>query len=439
MKRAMLAAIGLLSLSVFVLAAAAAGGTTRYVSPSGVDNPTCSKNSPCKHIQQAVDVASAGDTISLAKGNYVEQVSIAKDLTLTGAGSGASTISAPAVALVPDSHGFLNIVEINSGASVRMSQLAVAGPGPGTCDSIDRGISVIDGASLAITRAAVSDIRDNPRSECNNGFDVGAGTQIARSTPPDPEVGHLTIDHTTLTGYQRAAIFVVNDGSTGQIDHNTIKGTPCTVPVTAPAESGCSSVVRRPSITTRSAATSATTRPCVRPGLVQRLSVVRRSHDRGCLVDCDLTQQPVHERRRHLHRHRGHDRPQRRGLPLVRHRHRLSGTRRRSITTRRPAASTGSTSSAEPAPSATTRRAAARAPISGGTAPARPASATTAAVRHRPAKRSGTATSCRRTPTQRRRVPPCESRGSAVVWQVIGKYSSARARTDHGRESRIVT
>ena len=236
MKRAMLAAIGLLSLSVFVLAAAAAGGTTRYVSPSGVDNPTCSKNSPCKHVQQAVDVASVGDTISLAKGNYVEQVSIAKDLTLTGAGSGASTISAPAV-LVPDSQGFLNIVEINSGASVQMSRLAVAGPGPGTCGSIDRGISVIGGASLAITQAAVSDIRDNPGSECNNGFDVGAGTQH-NGQMADPEVGHLTIDHATLTGYQRAAIFVAGVGSTGQIDHNTIKGTPCTFPCNGPGGIG---------------------------------------------------------------------------------------------------------------------------------------------------------------------------------------------------------
>ena len=230
MKRAILAAIGLLSLSMFVLAAAAASCTTRYVSPSGVDNPACSRNSPCKHIQQAVNVASAGDTISLAKGSYVEQVSIAKDLTLTGAGSEASTISPPAV-LVPDSQGFLNIVEINSGASVRMSHLAVAGPGPGACNSIDRGISVIGGASLAITRAAVSDIRDNaPSNDCNNGFGVGAGTQIRSGQhPSDPEVGHLTIDHTTVTGSQRAAIFVINDGSTGQIDHNTVKGAPCSV------------------------------------------------------------------------------------------------------------------------------------------------------------------------------------------------------------------
>jgi nitrous oxidase accessory protein NosD len=234
-RRAMLAAIGLLSVSVFV-SAAAAGGTTRYVSPSGVDNPTCSTSSPCKHIQQAVDVASAGDTISLAPGNYVEQVSIAKDLTLTGAGSGATTISTPAV-LVPDSEGFLNIVEINSGASVQMSRLAVAGPGPGTCGSIDRGISVIGGASLAITQAAVSDIRDNPRSECNNGFDVGAGTQRSGGRT-DPEVGHLTIDHTTLSGYQRAGIFVIGVGSTGQIDHNTVKGTHCTYPCNGPGGIG---------------------------------------------------------------------------------------------------------------------------------------------------------------------------------------------------------
>ena len=235
---AMLAAVGLLSLSVFLPAAGAAGATTRYVSPSGVDNPTCSKNDPCKHVQQAVDVASAGDTISLAKGTYVEQVSIAKDLTLTGAGSGATTISVPAV-LVPDSEGYLNIVEINNGASVRMSQLAVAGPGPGTCGSIDRGISVIGGASLAITQAAVSDIRDNPRSECNNGFDVGAGTQHNGQLGwGNPEIGHLTIDHTTLSGYQRAAVFVVGDGTTGQIDHNTIKGTPCTFPCNGPGGIG---------------------------------------------------------------------------------------------------------------------------------------------------------------------------------------------------------
>jgi len=248
MKRAMLAAIGLFSLSVFVLAAAAAGGTTRYVSPSGVDNPACSKNSPCKHVQQAVNVAAAGDAISLARGNYVEQVSIAKNLTVTGAGSGASTISAPAV-LVPDSHGFLNIVEINSGASVQMSQLAVAGPGSGTCRSIDRGISVIGGASLAITQAAVSDIRDNPGylSNCPNGFDVGVGTQARGPQMIDFEVGHLTIDHTTLTGYQRFAIFVHHAGSTAQIDHNTIKGagpcSPCNGPGGIIVLSGASATI----------------------------------------------------------------------------------------------------------------------------------------------------------------------------------------------------
>ena len=48
------------------------------------------------------------------------------------------------------------------------------------------------------------------------------------------------------------------------------------------------------------------------------ISVVGHSHDRGCLVDCGLTQQAERERRRYHHRHRGlHNRPQRRGLPLL--------------------------------------------------------------------------------------------------------------------------
>jgi len=38
----------------------------------------------------------------------------------------------------------------------------------------------------------------------------------------------------------------------------------------------------------------------VRPGLVQRLSVVGHSHDRSCIVDRGLTQQPERERRTHL-------------------------------------------------------------------------------------------------------------------------------------------
>src|SRR5438128_6616473 len=83
--------------------AAGAAGTTRYVAPGGSDTgSTCtSKTSPCQHVQYAVGVASAGDTVLLAAGTYVEQVTIGKSLTLQGAGVDQSVIKAPSV-MVPD-------------------------------------------------------------------------------------------------------------------------------------------------------------------------------------------------------------------------------------------------------------------------------------------------------------------------------------------------
>ena len=216
-----------------------------------------------------------------------EQVSIAKDLTLTGAEKLRSEHDLRACSARAGQPGFLNIVEINSGASVQMSQLAVTGPGPGTCGSIDRGISVIGGASLAITQAAISDIRDNPGSECNNGFDVGAGTQHNGQLGwGDPEVGHLTIDHTTLTGHQRAAIFVVNVGSTAQIDHNTILGTPCTFPCNGPGGigvfNGASATIDHNTISGNEC--NDPTLPCG-PNWFNDSQSFGILHDRGCLVD----------------------------------------------------------------------------------------------------------------------------------------------------------
>ncbi|HST25162.1 MAG TPA: right-handed parallel beta-helix repeat-containing protein [Gaiellaceae bacterium] len=200
--------------ALVALQTAAAGGTTRYVSPSGADNATCSKNAPCKHVQQAVNVANAGDTISLAAGTYTEQVTIAKSLSLSGAGASSSTIASPA-ALAPDGGGAKNIVEVNGGASVQMSKLAVAGPGPAGCDGIDNGIYLTGGASLAITQSTVRDIHDTPLDGCQNGNAVAADSG-----------SHLDVDHSTISNYQKDGIVVSGAGSTGQIDHNTVQTLP---------------------------------------------------------------------------------------------------------------------------------------------------------------------------------------------------------------------
>src|SRR5262245_23953793 len=68
---------------------------TLYVAPTGQDfigpkyfnwNFSCDQNKPCKTIQWAVLRAQNGDTISVAEGHYVENVTVSKNLTIKGVG-----------------------------------------------------------------------------------------------------------------------------------------------------------------------------------------------------------------------------------------------------------------------------------------------------------------------------------------------------------------
>lgn len=96
-----------------------AWGAIRYVSKSGADNSTCAQATPCRSIQHAVDIAIAGDTISIGAGKFPEHfgVSIAKDLTLNGAGIFSTRV-----------HGAwpgFSIFRVESGAVVTIAKLDV--------------------------------------------------------------------------------------------------------------------------------------------------------------------------------------------------------------------------------------------------------------------------------------------------------------------------
>jgi parallel beta-helix repeat protein len=110
-------------------------------------------------IQAAVDAAAPGDTVSLKSGTYTEEVVIAKDLSLRGAGVGATVIKSPGT-LTPhaaDLRGrpFYAIVRVAHGAQVRISGLSVSGPDP--CGFV-QGIVAVQSANLELTDARVSDI-----------------------------------------------------------------------------------------------------------------------------------------------------------------------------------------------------------------------------------------------------------------------------------------
>ncbi len=171
-------------------------------------------------IQSAVNAASAGDTIRISPGTFVEQVTIDKDLTLIGSGVDATIIRGPAV-LSPDSFGKTSIVEINGGAIVRISSLTVSGPGSGSCGNgeLGAGIYVVEGASLDLSNARITHIHDTPLAWC---FRAGVGVRIGeRSTGT---TGHAAIVNVTIDDYQFAGVAVFTPGSTATISDNVISG-----------------------------------------------------------------------------------------------------------------------------------------------------------------------------------------------------------------------
>lgn len=170
-------------------------------------------------IQSAVDAASSGDRIKVLSGTYVEQVSIRKDLKITGAGADSTTIRAPAKLARGKLHE-TSIVEIGGGASVKLSGLTVSGPGAGTCKkgALQQGILVYEGAHMDLSSAAVAQIHDTPIAPC---FLSGTGIQVGA---PFHSPGTATIGDSQISDYQDKGVLVIGDGSAATITQNLITG-----------------------------------------------------------------------------------------------------------------------------------------------------------------------------------------------------------------------
>lgn len=123
-------------------------------------------------IQAAVDAADPGDKVNVSAGSFEEQVEIAKDIELAGAGMGATTIVAPVSMPLSYTTSAANFPVLHvHDATVVVRNLTVDGAGRGNTNTRFMGISYRQ-AGGGIYDCEVKDIRNTPLDGSQHGLGI---------------------------------------------------------------------------------------------------------------------------------------------------------------------------------------------------------------------------------------------------------------------------
>jgi len=182
-------------------------------------------------IQAAVNAAAPGDTVNVAAGTFVGQVAINKDLTLHGAGAGATVIKAPPTLAAygmrtSDSTPLTAIVQVGNHANVHMSGLDVTGPVP--CPTVDEGIGVVEDANLDLSDARILNLLSPGCTAEAYGMVFGADSRYAINGVPGGTAASGHVSHVVVDTYQSVGIVVVGPygraPSRVTLSDNTVNG-----------------------------------------------------------------------------------------------------------------------------------------------------------------------------------------------------------------------
>ena len=183
-------------------------------------------------IQSAVDAAQNGDTILVAAGTYVEQVTIAnKDITIKGHGD--DTVVVAPTTLTANIHDTgsgtpsKNAVIGVNGGDVHINNIKVDGAGHADHVATTFGAADFDGiyyfnASGSVDHVTVTGIRDPLNLDSSlSGIQRGNGIFVADR---DGVTRTVEISHSTIQDFQKTGIVFSGDGLIADVHDNTVNG-----------------------------------------------------------------------------------------------------------------------------------------------------------------------------------------------------------------------
>ena len=168
-------------------------------------------------IQSAVDDADPGDVIEADAGTYIEQVEIAKALTLQGEGPGTIVLSPDTLTkyFTTGSYNNYPVVYVHDATAVTIQNLVVDGAGKGNAYRVV-GLGFRN-ASGTVGAVAIKDIRDTPFSGAQHGVALYARNEdsVART---------LNVVDTTITDFQKNGTAFIGTNLTVNLIRTNVTG-----------------------------------------------------------------------------------------------------------------------------------------------------------------------------------------------------------------------
>jgi parallel beta-helix repeat protein len=176
---------------------------------------------PYRRIQDAIDAASAADTIEVCPGTYAEQLRIGRGkdgLTLR------ATVAQQAILRPPDALanlGSIGLVWVLGATNVTIEGLWIAGPFPlGACvASTLAGVIVEPGGSATVRRAYIADIRpaDPALDRCSLGYGVSV-------TAAGAQAASVVVEESLIERYLTGGVLLDGSGASGTVARNRLLG-----------------------------------------------------------------------------------------------------------------------------------------------------------------------------------------------------------------------